>query len=104
MVSTDPYKIKLAEVEARLSEKLDNLIERFDAVSNGIGFPRCSDRAARLLAVEREIAELKRLNEGAVSKAEFNQLARSYTWLRNVFVGLLLAGICSGITIKLIGG
>lgn len=95
---------RLTEIETRLTLKIDNLIEKFDAVNNGSGFPRCSERQVRLTAVEREIGELKRdmvkasdeakaHKQNEVTRTEFDRLERSFVWLRNIIVLVLMAGI-----------
>jgi hypothetical protein len=95
---------RLTEIETRLTLKIDNLIEKFDAVNNGPGFPRCSERNVRLQTVEREINEVKRglikvSDElrthcgDAVARSEFDELKKSFVWLRNIVVVVLLAGI-----------
>lgn len=38
----------------RLIAKFDSFYEEFRRVSNGIGFPRCAERLARLEAVEND--------------------------------------------------
>lgn len=101
--SVFPLEVRLSEIETRLTLKLDNLIEKFDSVSNGTGFPRCSDRGARIATLEREMSEIraaaaKKAKEEAtrlhddVSRREFEKLERSFIWLRNIIVtGLLVA-------------
>jgi hypothetical protein len=99
-----PLEIRLTEIETRLSLKIDNLIQKFEEVSNGTGFPRCSNRDARITTVEREIGEIKRKMEAEandeknrhtqeVTRREFEKLERSFVWLRNIIVVGLLAAI-----------
>ncbi len=116
---TSSLENRLTEIETRLSLKLDNLIDRFEAVNNGAGFPRCSERGARLIAIERDITDLKRKQERSsdeskdhqakeVTRAEFVKLEETCDSLRNTLVGIILAGIFItfvGIVIKVwVGG
>ncbi len=109
-----PLEIRLTELETRLSLKLDNLIGRFEEVNSGTGFPRCSDRGARLAAAERDIVDLRRACERRtddtlerrtreVTRLEFQKLEETTVSLRNTLVGVIMVGTLMafvGIAIK----
>jgi hypothetical protein len=103
MAPVGALELRLAQFEARLTEKLDNLIERFDKVSNGTGFPRCSDRAARIATLEREMGEQKQQEKAFAKQSDLDKLEESYAWLRNVLVGSIITSVgavITGIAIK----
>lgn len=66
------------ELLIRMDQKLTDLGNRFDAVSNGTGFPRCVERAGRITQVEKELGKM--------------QDSQKWAWRTIVGTGIVLVG------------
>lgn len=69
----------------KLVQKVDMLYEEFRRVSNGVGFPRCAERQARIEALEKEV----RLAHGRVDALK-NRLWWAVSTALAAFGGLIL--------------
>lgn len=65
-----------ADMLIRIDQKLDDLKERFDKVSNGKGFPRCAEREVRLSRIETVQAWTTRSLFGGLIFLVFTQMLK----------------------------
>lgn len=76
---TEDFNGQMLLVE--IHTKLKGLIERFDLVSQGDGFPRCVDRAGRIKRLEQDVIAMKK------RKADLD------TWLMRLTWAAILCGM-----------